>query len=69
MIRPTMNLRLIPTALSTLVGIGATGCLQAQPAIGSSAPSIELKKTFNGALSSLEEMRGCVVLLDYFATW
>lgn len=64
-----MKPRNVTATLAALVGMTLTSCLRSQPAAGSIAPSIELKKLFNGSPPSLEEMRGSVVLLDYFATW
>jgi len=64
-----MTPRLSPVVLATLLGISLATGAQAQATLGSLAPSIELKQTFNGCAKSLEDMRGSVVLLDYFATW
>lgn len=64
-----MNPRHVPALLGTLVALLSVPELAAQPAVGSLAPPIEFKKTFLGCPPTLEEMRGSVVLLDYFATW
>lgn len=43
--------------------------LAAQVPVGTQAPEIQFKKGWNGAPPTLSELRGKLVLLDFFATW
>ncbi|MBK8977452.1 MAG: hypothetical protein IPM29_16190 [Planctomycetes bacterium] len=49
---------LIPTAFAT-----------AQLPLGMDAPAFEIRNAFNGAPPSFAELKGRLVLLEFFATW
>ena len=53
---------------SLIAGISALP-LAAQVPVGTQAPELEFKKGWNGAPPTLSELRGKLVLLDFFATW
>lgn len=60
-------MRLIATALLTLSLAPAAA---AQVWIGADAPEIEVKQWFNiESETSISELRGKVIMLDFWATW
>jgi len=52
-----------------LAGLLLAGTAQAQLAKGTMAPSFEIKKAWNGGPKSFGEVKGQVILLEFFATW
>jgi hypothetical protein len=61
-----------PRIRRTALGLAAlllAGTAEAQLAKGTAAPSFEIKKAWNGGPRSFGEVKGQVILLEFFATW
>lgn len=58
-------------SLSLVMALGlCAGVAQAQGAVGSMAPEIEAREWYNSPpATSLAELRGKVVLLEFWAPW
>lgn len=56
------------TALALLLGLGGTARLPATPVEGELAPDFRLQAA-NGSWLELRELRGSLVLLNFWATW
>ncbi len=55
-----------------LAGFGlmlVAGTLPAQLSEGEKAPEFEIKEALNRAPDNFKELRGKVLMLDFFATW
>ncbi len=63
----------IPTRPATAAMAWLTGLALSLPvaaqAVGAPAPELELDPIVNGAPVSVSELRGKLLLLDFFATW
>lgn len=59
--------------ITPLTGIGlvllAAAPLSAQLGEGEKAPEFEIKEALNKAPARFQELRGKVLMLDFFATW
>lgn len=62
----TMRSRISLAALAAGV---LTAWVPAQLAKGTAAPSFDFAKTWNDAPVSFAELKGKLVMLDFFATW
>ncbi len=60
--------------LKRLLGLGAVACVlavgaHAEVKVGDKAAEIKADKILNSKLKSLKEVRGSLVLYEYFAYW
>lgn len=59
-------MRLFATALLTL---GLAPAAAAQVWVGADAPEIEVDQWFNSEPTSIAELRGQIILVEFWATW